>query len=195
MAGVARCAQIVMASRRRGRAASRRARRRVSQEANPLFLEEEISYMSRMHLAPLTAAAAAAALTATTPLLAAPALAAQSSLSATFPSCVGQRGEPRVIHRELPSIVSARLQRHAIVAVTVSRSGLVRDARLVRSSGNGRFDTAALAAARATAFSPASRDCVAIDSTVRYALGVSASGARETAVVRNSTVEIVATQR
>ncbi|MGP6157557.1 MAG: TonB family protein [Vulcanimicrobiaceae bacterium] len=89
---------------------------------------------------------------------------------------------------------AGRLQRKAVVTVVVSRSGLVQRAAFAQSSGNKQFDAAAIAATEATAFAPAARQCVAIDSTFHYALGYGASGALQTAVVPSSSIQLTSTQ-
>jgi TonB family protein len=118
-----------------------------------------------------------------------------ASVNAAQPGrCVGQHSDPAVIHRTLPIVARSTRPQKVVLAVVVSRDGLVQDAAIVQSSGNSRFDAAAISATKATAFAPAARQCVAIDSTFHYALSCGASGALRTAVVPNSSVQLVTSQ-
>ena len=124
--------------------------------------------------------------------LAVPAIGFASTDAAQSGRCDGQRSGPSVIHRTLPIVADGTTRpQKAVLAVVVSRDGLVQNAAIVQSSGNTRFDAAAIAATKATAFAPAARQCVAIDSTFHYALNYGASGALQTAVVPNSSVQQV----
>jgi TonB family protein len=90
-------------------------------------------------------------------------------------ACALQHNDPIVLHRALPN-GSLGAERKAVASVTVSRDGLVRHVLLAHSSGDAGFDAAALRATQRTAFAPAARSCVAVDSTFGYAIVASAAG-------------------
>ena len=100
-------------------------------------------------------------------------------------ACAMQHNDPIVLHRALPN-GSFEAERKAVASVTLSRNGLVRHVALAHSSGNARFDAAALLAAQRTAFAPAARACVAVDSTFDYRIASSAGGSVRTAVMPGS---------
>jgi hypothetical protein len=62
----------------------------------------------------------------------------------------------------------------------------VRHVLLAHSSGDAGFDAAALRATQRTAFAPAARSCVAVDSTFGYAIVASAAGSVATSVMPGS---------
>ncbi|MBD5655697.1 MAG: energy transducer TonB [Candidatus Eremiobacteraeota bacterium] len=77
-------------------------------------------------------------------------------------------------------------ERKAVESVTLSREGLVRRVAIAQSSGDARFDAAALLAVKRTAFAPAARSCVAVDSTFGYQIVSRAGGSVATAVIPRS---------
>lgn len=99
--------------------------------------------------------------------------------------CAAQHNDPIVLHRATP-IGPFKAERIAVESVTVSRDGLVRNVVLAHSSGDARFDAAAVVAAKQTAFAPAARSCVAVDSTFNYQIVASARGSIRTAVMPGS---------
>jgi TonB family protein len=107
-------------------------------------------------------------------------------------ACRMQHNDPIVLHRALPN-GSLGTQRKAVESVTVSRDGLVRQVVLAHSSGDAGFDAAALRATERTAFAPAARSCVAVDSTFGYAIVANAGGGVATSVLPGS-ITVVASR-
>ncbi len=70
---------------------------------------------------------------------------------------------------EYPELLRARgIEADVVVFVSISASGAVERARVVKGSGHDEFDAAALAAARAQRFNPATRDGVAVPYSLKY---------------------------
>ena len=99
---------------------------------------------------------------------------------------------PIVLHRTLPN-GPFQAKRTAVESVTVSRQGLVLHVVLEHSSGDVRFDAAALHAAKRTPFAPAARSCVAVDSTFSYRT-VSRTGGMVSAAVMRGSILLVASR-
>ncbi len=138
-----------------------------------------------------TTARRAILLLATLPVCATFPLAANAAARVSGP-CSSQHNDPIVVHRAFPS-GSFGAEREAIANVTVSHEGLVRRVVLAQSSGDKRFDAAALSAVQRTAFAPAARSCVAVDSVFGYKI-VSSGGGFATAVMPGS-IAVVAERR
>ena len=103
-------------------------------------------------------------------------------------ACRFEHNDPIVLHRALPN-ASLGAERKAVASVTVSREGLVRHVFLAHSSGDAGFDAAALRATERTAFAPAARSCVAVDSTFGYAI-VARAGSVATSVTPGSSAVV-----
>ena len=114
--------------------------------------------------------------------------------AAVHPSdvCAAQHNDPIVLHRTLPN-GPFQAERTAVESVTVSREGLVRNVVQERSSGDARFDAAALHAVERTAFAPAARSCVTVDSTFSYRI-VSRTGGIASAAVMPGSILLVASR-
>jgi TonB family protein len=115
-----------------------------------------------------------------------------SAAARPIAACGPQRNDPFVLRLALPN-GSFAADRKAVENVTVSRDGLVRRVAVAHSSGDARFDAAALLAAKRTAFAPAARACVAVDSTFGYQIVTTSDGSVRTAVVPGS-ISVVASR-
>ena len=115
------------------------------------------------------------------------AVSAAQSHALPYAGCANQASAPYVMHAS--SIAGTRpAGTLAVVRVDLAHEGWLRNVRIVTSSGNPGFDAAAVRAAQTTAFVPAARGCVAIDSRFTVAYAANAAGHVVATVDRTSSI-------
>ena len=92
-------------------------------------------------------------------------------------ACLRQGSSPTFIHHARFAYARFGARTQSVVRVNLGHDGLVRNVALIVSSGDRRFDAAALASARTSAFAPAAQRCVAVDSRFDEAFTATREGA------------------
>jgi hypothetical protein len=79
-------------------------------------------------------------------------------------ACLHQVSAPAIVHHAHFADARFGARTQTVVQVDLGHDGIVRHVQLVGTSGDARFDAAAVAAAQESAFASASHGCIAIDS-------------------------------